>query len=377
MLQVVFLTNNPNLCSTSRILQSWLQLGRGSGLQGVVIGRRDGDLIGWLCANGFPCQTNPLPWPEWSRPWTSGWHAIRAANWARHAGVDVIHCNEHDVYPFAAVLKRFLRRPIVCHVRYKLDRGFAEWAFGGRRAPDALLWTSHQQKADSADAILGLVPESRQHVIRLGIDLTHFGNDFHSGRGLRSKWGIGQDEIVIGIPSPLRPRKRVEDFIEIIRRLASKHDKIVGLIAGGEIAGDEAYRQRIEREIAECGLGRRLRWIGYQEPVEPFHHACDISVSTSEYETFGNSVCEAMACAKPVAGYRGGSVAEVVGDAGLIVETGDLGELTAAVERLVIDTELRRDLGIRAKKRVAAEFDPANSLQQLLGIYRSLLDTKN
>jgi glycosyltransferase involved in cell wall biosynthesis len=376
MTHSVFLTNNPNLCSTSRILQSWLQLGRGNGLQGAVIGQRDGDLIGWLRQNEFRCQTNPMPWPNRWRPWKCGWHALRAARWARGVGAEVIHCNEHDIYPFAAVLKRFYNRPLVCHVRFQLSRPFSEWAFGGRRAPDALLWTSHQQKADSADAIAGLVPDDRQHVLRLGIDLQHFGNAAESGRALRREWGIGDDEILVGIPSPLRPRKRVEDFIAIIRRLAAKHEKLVGVIAGGEIAGDEDYRQRIEREVAESGLGRRLRWVGYLEPVEPFHHACDVSVSTSGYETFGNSVCEAMACGKPVAGYVGGSVAEVVGDTGLIVETGDLDGLTAAVERLVVDSELRRELGAKARQRVAVEFNPANSLKQLEEIYRSLLNGK-
>lgn len=369
----VFLTNNPNLCSTSRILQSWLQLGRGNGLQGAVIGRREGDLIGWLREHDFRCQTNPMPWPDRWRPWKCGWHALRAARWSRRVGAEVIHCNEHDIYPFAAMLKRFYNRPMVCHVRFKLDRGFAEWAFKGSRAPDALLWTSHQQKADSAEAIAGLVPDDRQHVLRLGVDLERFGNDPQTGRELRRRWEIADDEILIGIPTPLRPRKRVEDFIEIMRRLAPQHEKVVGVIAGGEIEGDEDYRQRIEREIAESGLGRRLRWVGYLEPVEPFHHACDISVSTSGYETFGNSVCEAMACGKPVAGYVGGSVAEVAGETGLIVETGDIDGLTQAVERLVVDAELRARLGEQARQRVATEFNPANSLKQLEGIYRSLL----
>jgi glycosyltransferase involved in cell wall biosynthesis len=99
-------------------------------------------------------------------------------------------------------------------------------------------------------------------------------------------------------------------------------------------------------------------------------------VSTSEYETFGNSVCEAMACERPVAAYRGGSVAEVVGDAGLIVETGDLDGLTAAVERLILDAELRQRLGQVARQRVANCFNARKSFEQLVGLYQSLLPAK-
>lgn len=267
-----------------------------------------------------------------------------------------------------------LRRcPKLCHVRYKLTPGFARWAFGGNRAPDALLWTSHQQKADSASAIAGIVPEENQHVIRLGIDLDRSDEYISGGRELRQKWGVTEDEILIGMPAPLRPRKRVEDFIELIQRLASQHAKVVGLLAGGEIKGDEDYRIKIEQRIADSGLGRRLQWIGNLEPVEPFHHACDISVSTSEYETFGNSVCEAMACGKPVVGYAGGSVKEVVGDSGVIVANGDLDAMTRSVEQLLSNPDHRRALGDKARQRVATEFNPSDSFRNVVDIYRKLL----
>jgi glycosyltransferase involved in cell wall biosynthesis len=298
---------------------------------------------------------------------------MRVARWAKRAGVEIIHCNEHDVYPFVRVLRRFLPLPVVCHVRYRLHRGFAEWAFRGTRRPDVLLWTSFQQQADSANAVAGLVPEEQQHVMRLGVDLADVDRHADAGRALRREWGILPDELLIGLPSPLRPRKRVEDFVAVFERLAERCPQIVGVIAGQEVPGDEEYRERIERLVAASGLGRRLRWVGYLSPIEPFHQACDVSVSTSEYETFGNSVCEAMACGKPVAAYQGGSVAEVAGDAGLVVETGDLNGLTEAVARLVTDEKLRFTLGQRARERVAHEFNPADSLRRLEGIYNKLL----
>jgi glycosyltransferase involved in cell wall biosynthesis len=290
----------------------------------------------------------------------------------------LIHVNEHDVYPFAAMLKRVMGVPVVCHVRYRIERGWAEWAFRGERCPDALLWTSYQQKADSTAAVKGLVPEERQHVVRLGFDTATYGVDAggEQRRLTRKALRIAEDEIVVGTASPLRPRKRVHEFIELARRLAPKHPHTVFLIAGGEVAGDEVYRAEVERQIAASGLSRRLRWLGFLEPVEPFYHASDVLVSTSEYETFGNSVCEAMACGRPVAAYRGGSVAEVLGDAGPVVETGDLDGLTAAVERLIVDAELRQRLGIAGRDRVEAEFNPRNSFEQLVEIYESSITSQ-
>src|SRR5262249_41929434 len=153
------------------------------------------------------------------------------------------------------------------------------------------------------------------------------------------------EEIVIGQACALRPRKRLEEFIELVARLASEDERVVGVLAGDARPGDEAYRNRILGLIGQTGLGRRFRWLGNLDAIERLDQALDIFVSTSEYETFGNSVCEAMACGRPVAGYRGGSVAEVVGDAGLVVETGDLPSLVNAVRELLRRQELREELG--------------------------------
>jgi glycosyltransferase involved in cell wall biosynthesis len=372
--RVLFLTNNPNLCSTSRILQSWLKLGVERGLQGHVVLQQKGDFAAWLAANGFPHLVDPMPWPDRRWPVPSLWHAWRVARWARQRGVEIIHCNEHDVFPFALLLRRLLACPIVCHVRFIVTREFAEWIFRGKtRRPDALLWTSFRQKEDCAAAVADIVPDDRQYVVRLGLDTGQFGTMGDSRDSTRDAWGVARHEIVIGTASPLRPRKRIEDFVELIVQLARSHADIAGVIAGGTIDGDEAYADQIVRKIESTGLGRKLQWLGNMEPVEPFYHACDIVVSTSEYETFGNSVCEAMACGKPVAAYSGGSVREVADDAGLIVETGDLNGLTAAVSRLLSDPGLRRQLGSRGRARLAEQFSPAKSLEQLLQIYESLL----
>jgi glycosyltransferase involved in cell wall biosynthesis len=270
-----------------------------------------------------------------------------------------------------------LNRPLVCHVRFRISRPYCEWVFGGvRRQPDALLWTSRQQRVDSASAIEGLVPLDRQQVLYLGLDLGMFGTLAGGREQTRRDWDVRPGEIVIGTASAWKPIKRIEDFITMVAQLAHDDVRVVGAIAGDVMPGQEAYREELLRRIASTGLGRRLRWVGHMEPIEPFYHACDIFVSTSEYETFGNGVCEAMACRRPVAAYRGGSVHEVVGDAGWIVDTGDLPALTAAVRELVCHPSLREGLGARGHRRVAEQFNPVKSLQQLKRTYESLLSRR-
>src|SRR5262249_34271699 len=154
--------------------------------------------------------------------------------------------------------------------------------------PDALLWTSRQQRDDCAEAVSGIVPEDCQRVVPLGLDLNTFGTMATSREETRQRWGVLPGEVVVGTASALRPIKRIHEFIELVTRLAQQDQRVLGVVAGDAMPGDEAYRQQLLRQIRESGLGRRLKWLGNLEPVEPFHHAIDIFVSTSEYETFGN-----------------------------------------------------------------------------------------
>jgi glycosyltransferase involved in cell wall biosynthesis len=206
----------------------------------------------------------------------------------------------------------------------------------------------------------------------LGLDLARFGTRTTERETIRRAWDFRADEIVIGQCCALRPRKRIEEFIDVVADLAAEDERVVGVLAGDAPPGDEAYREKVLRHIDARGLGRRFRWIGNLNDVEPFYQAIDLFVSTSEYETFGNSVCEAMACARPVIGYAGGSVREVVGDSGGIVETGDYQSLLGSTRHFVQDDKARLCAGLRAKERVANQFNPAATIKRVRELYASL-----
>jgi glycosyltransferase involved in cell wall biosynthesis len=171
----------------------------------------------------------------------------------------------------------------------------------------------------------------------------------------------------------LRARKRLEEFIEVVAGLAEKDPRVVGVLAGDAMPGDEDYRDRLQRLVAEPRYRPHVRMLGNIDDIEPFYQGIDIAVSTSEYETFGNSVCEAMACGRPVVGYTGGSVAEVVGDTGRIVATGDTAALSSALATLVDNAALRSELGTAARTRVRDEYSPARSFERVSRIYETLV----
>ena len=88
-------------------------------------------------------------------------------------------------------------------------------------------------------------------------------------------------------------------------------------------------------------------------------------------EGFGLTALEALAAGTPVVGYAGGAVAEVVGDAGLLVPSGDEDALASALGRFLDDDALSAALRGRARAR-ASSFSWDRAADETLAVYRSV-----
>ncbi len=90
--------------------------------------------------------------------------------------------------------------------------------------------------------------------------------------------------------------------------------------------------------------------------------------------TQGVAMCEAMACGLPVVAVRAGGVPEYArsGTDGYLVDRDDPGALRAAVERLVGDPDRAREMGARARERVAATCAAAGVIGRELELLREV-----
>jgi phosphatidylinositol alpha-1,6-mannosyltransferase len=88
------------------------------------------------------------------------------------------------------------------------------------------------------------------------------------------------------------------------------------------------------------------------------YSACEIFALPSQAEGFGLVYLEAMACAKPVIGGAHGGAPEVIldGVTGYLVQHGDTPQLSTAIETLLSDPALAREMGARGCQRVQHEF---------------------
>jgi glycosyltransferase involved in cell wall biosynthesis len=112
-------------------------------------------------------------------------------------------------------------------------------------------------------------------------------------------------------------------------------------------------------------------WVTGSE-VEGLWAVADAFVFPSLYEGFGLPVLEAMARGVPVACSNASSLPEVVGDAALLFDPLDETAITAAIQRILADRELRGRLAGLGRER-AREFSWEHTARLTLASYARVL----
>ena len=169
----------------------------------------------------------------------------------------------------------------------------------------------------------------------------------------------------------LAEHKGPDLMIEAFLSLADAY-RDVDLHIVGE--GDPDYVDSLRQLIGP--RDHRVVFRGFLEDVEPVlagSFALLFPTPPSRiHESFGNVAVEAMALGVPVVTFASGSVPSIVGDgeAGFVVESEDPAKYAAAIERLLLDSELQRRMGERARKRFETHFADRVILQQWLQALR-------
>jgi len=192
-----------------------------------------------------------------------------------------------------------------------------------------------------------------------------------------------------------------EVFAPSLGRRDSAHDFVIGyagrlvsekgvdllLAAAAELEG--AWRlsvlgagpeqARLTTLARRLGLEGRITFEGYLPSMRmpAFYQELDALVLPSRsqsnwIEQFGRVLIEAMSCGVPVIGSDCGEIPQVVGDAGLIFPEEDIEALNEHLSRLMCDKDLQRDLSLRGRERVLANFTQTKIAAQTVTVYRQI-----
>jgi len=150
----------------------------------------------------------------------------------------------------------------------------------------------------------------------------------------------------------LIPEKGVHFLLRAFARLNSESARLV-------VAGDGQEREKLQALSVEMGISQRVEFCGLRDDAEQLLSDADIFVHPAVWgEGFGLTIAEAMASGRPVVASRVGAIPELIEDgvSGLLVPPGDIEALCTAIQRLIEDPELRRQLATRARKCVEERF---------------------
>jgi glycosyltransferase involved in cell wall biosynthesis len=188
--------------------------------------------------------------------------------------------------------------------------------------------------------------------------------------GFRIREGIAPGERVVLSVANFFPYKGHLDLIEAARRVLAAVPEAFFLLAGRDAGAMEQCRERVR----ECGIGRRVRFLGPRFDVADLLHASDVFVHPSHQEGFPNAVLEAMAAAKAVVATGVGGVPEAVadGETGILVPAHDPAALADALVSLLGDTERARRMGEAGLRQVLERHAIERMVRETEGLYESL-----
>jgi glycosyltransferase involved in cell wall biosynthesis len=193
------------------------------------------------------------------------------------------------------------------------------------------------------------VEEKRIRVIRNAIDATFCRiADPMTLLDVRTRYSLPEHFILtVGAG---RPHKNVETLVDAFACLdASLAPR---LVIGGE--RDPRFPDAVGARIAAHGIEDRVVRLGMirEADLPAVYSLADVFVFPSLVEGFGLPPLEAMACGTPVIASATPSVAEVVGDAGLVFEARDIQQLVSALKRVLADDALQATMRQRGLERV-------------------------
>jgi len=288
-------------------------------------------------------------------------------------GIDVYHSTQLSLparRSFPAVVTIHDLAPLIWpehYLRLPYSRVGHAWQYALARRADAVIAVSEATKKDVVERLR--VPEERVTVVAEAVDSDFDPPPPDDGRTLaRARFGVpGRYVLYVG---QFDPRKNVRGLLRAFAAAADR-DKDLRLVIVGDLGKLSSHlRDALETERVPRD---RVIVTGFVDEgtLAALYAGAECLLHAAFLEGFGLTALEALAAGTPVVGYAGGAVGEVVGDAGLLVPSGDQDALANALGRFLDDDSLSAGLRSRARAR-AALFSWDRAADETLAVYRSI-----
>lgn len=207
------------------------------------------------------------------------------------------------------------------------------------------------------------VPAQRLHVINNGVRITGRQQDKRSA--LRTQLGISQNTFAFLFAGRLELVKDLPTLLQAVALIPEPLRGSVQLL----IAGDGSQRAVLSKTCADLGIESRVTFLGARTDVRDLMSAADGFVMSSITEGLPMALIEAMATDLPCVATAVGGIPELfANETGLLAPPSTPAELSAAMCRLVSETETQKRLVENGRRKVQSLYDLEGIVTEYLAL---------
>jgi glycosyltransferase involved in cell wall biosynthesis len=296
----------------------------------------------------------------------------------RRAGADAFHVLDHS-YAHMLLERRLHPSVVTVHdllpvitvqrrdpdLRARVRNWLLRRVLEGLRRADAWIVATEWLRTELAT---WLGQDKGIHVISFGVDDAFFEPPGEEPAETRRRWKIPDDAFVILHVGSVGPRKNLPLVIAAVDALREAGLNTWLLQVGGSLTSEQESdlrSRRLERYVARVGEARELE-------LRRAYRAADVLLFPSHYEGFGFPVLEAMASGLPVVTSGAGGLAEVAGDAAVVVGNRELVPYVSAIRKIASSDHWRARLRSKGLRR-ARRFRWVETARKTAEVYRQLV----
>jgi glycosyltransferase involved in cell wall biosynthesis len=170
--------------------------------------------------------------------------------------------------------------------------------------------------------------------------------------------------------------KGVAEFVEAARLLKEKGVELEAVLVGDpDPDNPQSIPEKTLRQWHEEGA---VVWWGHEADIPTVWARSNVAVLPSHREGLPKTLLEAAACGRAMVATDVPGCREIVshGRTGLLVPAKDPPALARAVEQLISNPRMRKDMGDAARAEAVEKFSESIVIERVLALYRSMLEAR-
>lgn len=300
------------------------------------------------------------------------WEQFSLPIYIRKQGIDVLH-SPGFVLPFLSKAKNVLTIADMTFINYPEVHTLLKRAYFSLLMPPSIR---------KADMVLAISESTKKDAVKLvnvnpkKIKVTHlaYGEEFKVMDKKKAKvfartmYGIDSPFIIfVGMIEPRKNLIRIFEAFSEMKKEGIPH-KLV-------IVGKTGWKyEKIFKSVDRLNLGKDVIFAGYipDSDLAILYNAAEMLAYACLYEGFGIPILEAMACGCPVVTSNLSSMPEIAGDAALLVDPKEVQQIKSAMDRLIKDKKLRKDMIKKGLKR-SSQFSWQRCARETIKAYEGMV----